>query len=41
MLAGESPVPVIAKEPGSKSRCVAVMRGAKRDRCKNVDRNIK
>ncbi len=48
-LMGESPILVIAKEPGSESQCVAEMRGAKREdkvpatsrEGKDADRNIK
>jgi hypothetical protein len=31
VLTGVSPVPVVAKEPGSESQCAAEMRGAKRE----------
>jgi len=31
VLAGESPAPVVAKEPGSESQCITEMRGAKRE----------
>ncbi|MDF2544317.1 MAG: hypothetical protein K0S47_4035 [Herbinix sp.] len=39
-LAGVSPVTVIASEPCSQTRCVAVMQGAKRVGPKRVQRDV-